>query len=114
MFLLKTDFMSDQNENQNQINIELPEEMAEGIYSNLSIITHSPSEFIVDFIQLMPGVPKGKVQSRIILTPDNAKKLMQALGENIAKYEQTHGPIKDVGPMGKGIPLNFGGPTTEA
>lgn len=105
--------MSDQNENQNpnQINIELPEEKAEGIYSNLSIITHSPSEFIVDFVQLMPGVPKGKVQSRIILTPDNAKKLMHALGENVAKYEQIHGPIKEVGPQGKGIPLNFGPPT---
>ncbi len=106
--------MSEKKENQNQINIELPEDMAEGIYSNLSIITHSPSEFIVDFIQLMPGVPKGKVKARIILTPDNAKKLMQAMSENVSKYESTHGTIKDVGPTGKGIPLNFGGPTTEA
>jgi hypothetical protein len=89
--------------------------MAEGIYSNLSIITHSPSEFIVDFIQLMPGVPKGKVKSRIVLTPDNAKKLMKALEDNIKRYESLHGKIKDVGgPQGKGIPMNFGGPTTEA
>lgn len=106
--------MSDQNENQNQINIELPEDKAEGIYSNLSIITHSPSEFILDFIQLMPGVPKGIVKSRIILTPDNAKKLMKAMQENISKYESMHGTIKETGPQGTAIPMNFGGPTTEA
>lgn len=105
---------NDKKQNPNQINIELPEEIADGQYSNLSIITHSPSEFVVDFIQLMPGVPKGKVKSRILLTPDNAKKLMKALQENISKYEQVHGPIKDVNPMGHGIPMNFGGPNTEA
>lgn len=98
----------------NQLNIELPEEVSEGVYSNLSVITHSPSEFIVDFIQLMPGVPKGKVKSRIVMTPDNAKKLMKALSENISKYESVHGKIKDHGPMGQGIPMNFGGPNTEA
>lgn len=107
--------MSDQNQNNpNQINIELPEDVASGTYSNLSIITHSPSEFIVDFIQLMPGVPKGKVQSRIIMTPDNAKKLMKALTENVQKYEATHGTIKETGSMGTPIPMNFGGPNTEA
>ena len=68
--------MNDNKDNKNQINIELPEEVAEGQYSNLSIITHSTSEFIVDFIQLMPGVPKGKVKSRIVMTPENTKKLM--------------------------------------
>jgi len=97
-----------------QINIELPEDTAGGIYSNLSIITHSPSEFIIDFIQLMPGVPKGVVKSRIIVTPDNAKKLSKALQENISKYESTHGPIKDVASHGTVIPMNFGGPATEA
>ena len=112
--------MSDSNENKgkennpNQLNIELPEEISEGIYSNLSVITHSPSEFIMDFIQLMPGVPKGKVKSRIVMTPDNAKKLMKALNENIAKYESVHGKIKDHAPMGHAIPMNFGGPNTEA
>lgn len=110
--------MSDQNKNKqgnpNQINIELPEEEAGGTYSNLSIITHSPSEFIVDFIQLMPGVPKGKVKSRIVMTPDNAKKLMKALTENVKKYEDSHGKIKDLGPQGTPIPMNFGGPNTEA
>lgn len=109
--------MSEENKNKgnnpNQINIELPEEVAGGTYSNLSIITHSPSEFIVDFIQLMPGVPKGKVQSRIIMTPDNAKKLMKAMVENVQKYESQHGTIKEHGPQGTPIPMNFG-PNTEA
>ena len=99
--------------NPNQINIELPEEIAEGQYSNLSIITHSATEFIVDFVQLMPGVPKGKVKSRIIVTPENAKKLMLALKDNIDKFESVHGKIKNQQPQ-QGIPLNFGGPTTEA
>ena len=70
--------MSKPNEKpQNHLNIELPEDVGGGQYSNLSIITHSPSEFIVDFIQLMPGVPKGKVKTRIIMTPDNANTLMK-------------------------------------
>lgn len=107
--------MSDQNDNKNQINIELTEDVSAGTYSNLSVITHSPSEFIVDFIQMMPGVPKGKVQSRIILTPDNAKKLMKAIVENIGKYEAQFGSIKEHGgPPGNAIPMNFGGPNTEA
>lgn len=104
--------MSDKKEN--QINIELPEEIADGLYSNLSIITHSHSEFIVDFIQLMPGIPKGKVKSRIVLTPDNAKKLARALAENVSKFESIHGPIKENNPQHGGMPMNFGGPTTEA
>ena len=73
--------------NQNQINIELSDEMAEGIYSNLAVITHSGTEFVVDFIKMMPGVPKAKVKSRIILTPQHAKRLYRALKDNIAKYE---------------------------
>jgi hypothetical protein len=105
--------MSEQTKkNPNQINIDLSEEIADGQYSNLSIITHSATEFVVDFVQLMPGVPKGKVKSRIIMTPENAKKLMYAMKENIEKYESVHGKIKNPQPMG--IPLNFGGPTTEA
>lgn len=101
---------------ENQLNIELPEEIADGIYSNLSIITHSHSEFIVDFIQLMPGIPKGKVKSRIVLTPDNAKKLMRAMADNIKKFESIHGPIKENNPQNgtPPIPMNFGGPNTEA
>ena len=95
------------------LNIELGEEIAEGTYSNLAIINHSPSEFIVDFIQMMPGVPKAKVKSRVILTPQHAKSLMKALHDNINKYEDQFGKIADVDPN-KGIPMNFGGPTAQA
>ncbi len=96
----------------NQLNIELSEEIAEGIYSNLAIITHSNSEFVVDFIRVMPGVPKAKVKSRIVLTPQHAKRLLSALAENIQKFETVHGTIKQT--EGVGIPLNFGGPTAQA
>ena len=92
------------------LNIELTEEIAEGTYSNLAIINHSPSEFVVDFIQMMPGVKKAKVRSRVILTPQHAKRLMKALVDNVSKFESQHGEIKDVDP-GSGIPMNFGGPT---
>ena len=91
------------------INIELTEEIAEGNYSNLAVINHSPSEFVVDFIQMMPGIPKARVKSRIILTPQHAKRLMKALNDNIQKFESQHGSIKDVDPS-SGIPMNFGGP----
>ena len=107
--------MEENKNNQNQINIELNEEIADGIYSNLAIITHSPSEFVVDFVRIMPGTPKAKVKSRILLTPQHAKRLMNALNDNITKYEALHGPIKDVGGQQGGvIPMNFGGPTTQA
>jgi len=87
--------MQDKKNVPNQLNIELSDEIAEGIYSNLAIITHSPSEFIVDFIKMMPGIPKAKVKSRIILTPQHAKRLYKALKENVSKYEAMHGEIKD-------------------
>ena len=80
----------------NQINIELKEEVAQGTYSNLAIITHSSSEFILDFVRVMPGIPKAEVKSRVILTPEHAKRLMQALTDNIEKYEKVHGPIKHI------------------
>ncbi len=99
--------------NNSQLNIELSEEIAEGIYSNLAIITHSNSEFVVDFIKMMPGVPKAKVKSRVILTPQHAKRLMKALKDNISKFEQIHGAIKDTD-MPNGFPLNFGGPAAQA
>lgn len=83
----------DQN-NDNQLNIELTPEVAEGIYSNLAIISHSTSEFVLDFIRIMPGTPKANVKSRIILTPEHAKRLMFALQDNIAKYESQLGKIK--------------------
>ena len=71
--------MQDNKNPGNQINIEISDEVGEGIYSNLAIITHSPAEFIVDFVKMMPGVPKAKVKSRIILTPQHAKRLYKAL-----------------------------------
>lgn len=78
---------------ENQLQIELKDEVAQGIYANLAIITHSSSEFILDFIRVMPGLPKANVQSRIILSPEHAKRLQQALEENIAKYERVFGPV---------------------
>ena len=99
----------------NQINIELKEEIAQGIYSNLAIITHSPSEFVVDFIRMMPGMPKAEVKSRIILTPEHAKRLLIALKDNVAKYESANGPIKNIeGIVPPIIPMNFGGPAAQA
>jgi hypothetical protein len=103
--------MAEENKKK-QINIELSDEMAEGIYSNLAIITHSHSEFIVDFIKMMPGAPKAKVKSRIILTPQHAKRLFKALQDNIVKFERMHGEIQV--PEAESLPLNFGGPKAEA
>ena len=81
------------NNSENQIEIELSEEIAQGIYSNLAIISHSSSEFVLDFIRVVPGVPKAKVKSRIILTPDHAKRLLSALEDNIEKFEKMNGPV---------------------
>jgi hypothetical protein len=102
-----------ENQVQNQINIELSEEIAEGIYSNLAMIAHSNSEFVIDFIRLMPGVPKARVKSRIIITPEHAKRLLAALKDNIDKYEATFGAIKQTPDMPK-FPMNFGGTMGEA
>jgi hypothetical protein len=99
----------------NQISIELKEDIAQGTYSNLAVITHSSSEFVIDFIRVMPGIPKADVKSRIILTPEHAKRLMLALTENIAKFEKVHGDIKKVESSGMPpLPMNFGGPTAQA
>lgn len=94
-----------------QINIELDEKVAEGIYSNLAIINHSVSEFVIDFVSIMPGTPKSKVKSRIILTPQHAKRLLKAMAENVKRFETAHGEIKDY--EQPPIPLNFG-PTGQA
>jgi hypothetical protein len=106
--------MSEQNvNNQNQLNIELSEEIAEGIYSNLAIISHSHSEFVVDFIRLMPNVPKAKVKSRIVLTPQHAKRLLKALSDNVIKYENQYGVIQDPEPQ-MIPPMSFNTPTAQA
>ncbi len=104
--------MSDQDQQPNQLNIEISEEIAEGVYANLAIITHSHAEFVIDFVNVMPGTPKSKVKSRMILTPQHAKRLMRALTENIAKYEAVNGAIRDLEEIQ--LPLNFGGPTAQA
>ena len=104
--------------NENQLNIELTEETAKGHYSNLCVLTHSNHEFVADFVQIMPGVPKAKVNSRVIMTPQSAKRLMLALNENIARFEQQHGKIElDENFPGGGStppPFNFGTPPTQA
>ncbi|QRR03165.1 DUF3467 domain-containing protein [Dyadobacter sandarakinus] len=109
--------MSEENkDNDQQINVELSEEMAEGVYSNLAMIAHSNSEFILDFIRLMPGVPRAKVKARIIITPEHAKRLVAALKDNINKYEDQYGPIQntqDTEPAFN-FPISFGGPGGEA
>ncbi|HEV7781636.1 MAG TPA: DUF3467 domain-containing protein [Chitinophagaceae bacterium] len=104
--------MSDQQPAPNQLNIEISEEVAEGTYANLAIITHSHAEFVIDFVNVMPGTPKSKVKSRIILTPQHAKRFMKAINENIEKYESVNGSIKDLEEIQ--LPMNFGGPTAQA
>ncbi len=105
----------EEKQKKKQINIELKEDVAQGTYSNLAIITHSTSEFILDFVRVMPGIPKAEVKSRIILTPEHAKRLLLALKDNIAKYESMNGQIKNVETQsGSIIPMNFGGPTAQA
>ena len=98
---------------QSQINIELSEEIAEGEYANLAMIAHSSSEFVVDFIRLMPGLPKAKVKARVVLTPEHAKRLLAALADNINKFESHYGPIKQV-QEAPSFPMNFGGTMGEA
>ncbi len=102
-------------ENKKQISIELKPDVAQGVYSNLAIINHSGSEFIIDFVRVVPGIDKAEVKSRIILTPEHAKRFLRALGDNIEKYEQIFGEIKekDKG-AGPAMPMNFGGPTAQA
>ena len=110
--------MEQKKEQAQQINIELKEDIAQGIYSNLAIITHSTSEFVIDFVRIMPGIPKAEVKSRVILTPEHAKRLLMALKDNLNKFESANGPIKihDEGMMPPTvIPLGgFGGPTAQA
>ncbi|WP_242926680.1 DUF3467 domain-containing protein [Pontibacter vulgaris] len=98
---------------QNQIQIELSEEIAEGQYANLAMIAHSSSEFVIDFIRLMPGVPKAKVKSRVVITPEHAKRLLAALADNIKKYEESFGDIKQA-QEAPSFPMNFGGTMGEA
>lgn len=95
-----------------QLNIEISEQVAEGEYANLAIITHSHAEFVIDFVNVMPGTPKSKVKSRIILTPQHAKRFMNALTENVTRFEAANGKIKELDEVQ--MPFNFGGPTAQA
>lgn len=106
--------MADQTKDlkKGKIQIELPDEEATGTYSNLVMISHSPSEFILDFISVMPGTPKAKVVKRMVLTPDHAKRLVNALTENIKRYENENGTISDSDEID--VPFNYRGPTPEA
>jgi len=104
--------MADNHQPGNQLNIEISEEVAEGEYANLAIITHSHAEFVIDFVNVMPGTPKSKVKSRIILTPQHAKRFMKALTENVARFETANGKIQDLEEVQ--LPMNFGGPTAQA
>lgn len=104
--------MSDQEQQQNQLNIEISEEISEGNYANLAIITHSHAEFVIDFVNVMPGTPKSKVKSRIILTPTHAKRFMKAMMENVKKFESVNGAIQDIETVE--FPMSFGGPAAQA
>ena len=101
-----------QTPEQQQLNIELSEEMADGQYANLAVITHSFAEFVIDFVNVMPNVPKAKVKSRVIMTPQHAKRLMRALIDNVKRFEAAHGVIKDQEQIN--LPFNFGGPAAQA
>lgn len=105
--------MAEKKANPGKLNIELPEDIAEGQYSNLAIIAHNQSEFIVDFVRMVPNVPKAKVKSRIILTPQHAKRLMRALADNLKRFEKQYGPISE--PETPPFPsMNFNTPTAQA
>lgn len=101
-------------EPENQLNIELSEDMAEGVYANLAMIAHSQSEFVLDFIRIMPGVPKAKVKARVILTPDHAQRLLMALRDNIQKYESSFGTLRELTDEEFSLPMNYHGPIGEA
>lgn len=100
--------MSNQIKPEQEINIELSQETSKGHYSNLAIITHSSSEFILDFARMLPGVPKAEVASRIIMTAEHAKRLFLALSDNISKFENQYGEIKLHNTPKGNIPLGFG------
>jgi hypothetical protein len=106
--------MDDKNKNPNQFSIDMPDEIVGGVYSNFTIVGHTPSEFLIDFVQIIPGLAQGKLRSRIIMTPQHAKRLLQTLEENIARYENSFGKIPGMenNPHGSSFPPGFpgGGP----
>jgi hypothetical protein len=101
-----------------KVNVDLPEAIAPGIYSNFAVIAHSPIEFVVDFAQLLPGMQQASIRSRILLAPHHAKQLLNLLADNIQRFERAHGPIRELGAApgtdGRALPLTFSGPQGEA
>jgi len=100
------------NQEPNQLNIEISDEIAEGIYSNLAVISHSATEFVIDYIRLLPNTPQARVKSRILLTPEHAKRLLMALAENVRRYETQYGDIQER--EQPTFPMAFSGPTAQA
>lgn len=104
--------MQQDPQQEQQINIELTEEMAEGVYANLAIVNHSFAEFVIDFVNIMPNTAKAKVKSRVIMTPQHAKRMMRNLIDNIKRYETANGVIKDQESVT--VPFTLGGTAGEA
>ncbi len=104
----KRHIMEDEKTRKQGMDIELPVELAEGVYSNLAMVTHSNSEFVVDFMRIMPGVPKPRVKSRVVLTPQHAKRLLAILSDNISRFEAMYGRIQD--DVQKNIPFDMSHP----
>ncbi|MBR5102321.1 MAG: DUF3467 domain-containing protein [Muribaculaceae bacterium] len=102
------------NNNQKQIQIEVPNDEMQGRYSNMAVIAHSPNDFFIDMVLIAPNTPKGRVQSRNIMTPENAKQLMIALQQNIHKYEMAYGEIQPRTAGGGNGPINFPIPKGQA
>ena len=116
-FTISLKIMANNNPKENQLQIELRPEISGGVYSNLVILAHSKTEFIADFVAALPGLPKAQVQSRIILAPEHAKRLLYALQDNVSKYEQQFGTIPVGGQntqQGGGTATPFGIPGGQA
>ena len=108
--------MANENEKNGQLQIEVKPETAHGIYSNLAVVTHSPNEFVLDFVSMLPGMPKAEVVSRIILVPEHAKRLMLALQDNVMRYEKEFGqiPLDTRANTGAPVPPRTANPFGEA
>ena len=105
--------MKEDNKKHKQIKLTLNSDQNVEEYANFAITTHSPAEFVIDFVQVMPGTPKAKVKSRVLLTPQHAKRFMKAMVDNIQKFESVNGAIKEAEAV-SAVPMNFGGPTAQA
>jgi len=103
-----------QNQDKQELNIQISEEVADGIYSNLAIISHSPDEVVLDFVRLVPNIDHARVKSRVLMSPHHAKRLLAALSDNLQRYEQEFGPIKDPRNGSRNSSLSYSGPKGQA